>query len=169
VQGSQLQHSFTSSYKIARISGTQFRSNISAFRWKTRKRQRRGLLGNSVGRSSAEFSSVMGVVAPGESRQCGHRRFVHPGSASGSPEGLIYNVERGKAGEQVGGRPAGSEQECSGTVHAEHHQHRWCGFEVGYLSCFCFFSPPSLLSLRSSERSYMGRGLRASSRKAVCT
>lgn len=76
----------------------------------------------------------MGVIAAGESRQRGHRRFIHPGPASGSPEGLVYNLERDKAGEQVDGRPAGSEQERNGALHAEHHQHRRCGFEVRHTS-----------------------------------
>lgn len=98
-------------------------------RWKARKRQRRGLFRHVVGRPGAEFSTLVGVIATGEPRQRGDRRLLHPRPTGRSPKGVVHDVERGAPGDQVEQQP-GDVEEHRGPVHAEHHEHRRCGFEV---------------------------------------
>lgn len=98
-------------------------------RRKTRKRQRRGLLRHVVGRPGAEFPPLVGVVATGQPRQRGDSRLLHPRPTGRSPKGVVHDVERGAAGGQVG--PGRDVEEHRGPVHAEHHEHRRRGFEVG--------------------------------------
>lgn len=71
----------------------------------------------------------MGVIATGEPRQRGDRRLLHPRPTGRSPKGVVHDVERGAPGDQVEQQP-GDVEEHRGPVHAEHHEHRRCGFEV---------------------------------------
>lgn len=71
----------------------------------------------------------MGVIAAGEPRQRGDRRLLHPRPTGRSPKGVVHNVERGAPSDQVE-QQSGDVEEHRCPVHAEHHEHRWCGFEV---------------------------------------
>ena len=105
------------------------RRSFDSSRWKARKRQRRGFFRDVVGRPGAEFSTLVGVIAAGEPRQRGDRRLLHPRPTGRSPKGVVHNVERGAPGDQVE-QQSGDVEEHRCPVHAEHHEHRWCGFEV---------------------------------------
>ena len=101
-------------------------------RWKTRKRQRGGFLRHFVGRPSSKLSTVVGIVAASQPRQRGHRCLLHPRPTGRPSKGVVHHVERATASDQVERQPRDVE-EHRGPVHAEHHQHRWCGFEVRIL------------------------------------
>lgn len=102
-------------------------------RWKTRKRQRRRFLRHVIGRSGSKFSSVVGVIATCQPRQCGHRCLLHPRSAGRPPKGVVYHLERVTSSDQVEQQSGNVEEHRGGPVHTQHHQHRWCGFEVRIL------------------------------------